>query len=1177
MKKYLLGIASIFVVCSAIWAIEIGKYTKVEYMIVEDNSGDQDSIPTSNVDSFYFSDVTPVLKVDKSNKTSTTYDLSSFSNIHFCVDSIYGDEPDKREYVDLGLESGTLWAKTNIGSRNENDPGYLFMWGKTEPYSEDVEEKSWGGYNDNYLRNEGVIHDGILSAKYDAANVYWGEHWRLPTLSEMEELLFLNSSWIIRNGVEGREFKGKNGKTLFIPANNQDANDKNVELWTGTVYKFTINKNSGSAAGHTSVYGVGTDDMDRGAPLAIRPVRISCPIGLNKREVYFANPDSSISLGFYSRPYGRILASNLTWTSSDESVATVKDGVVTAVSYGFCVVTGRYKNYKITCNVQVGNDVIHKYVDLGLPSGTLWATTNIGTTLTDGIGQYFAWGATNEKEGFKWYKTETATLMANGVVDDKSRINPKYDVATVQWGEDWRLPSPEELDELWKVCEKKWTSQNGVNGVVFVGPNGKSIFLPAAGYRYSGSGSTNYGTYGYYWSSVTYGYNTASTSSKNLMFGLNYDGVEISGGLSSQGVGDASSVRPVRKIIPDSVTFSVAEENVEVASTDAPLKLTYSCVPANVLSRLDVVWSSSDETVAKGDYGFVTPVGEGECVIKGSYKGKSVECKVKVVSTKVSIKDTIRMKLNGLDGDIGFTCYPADKVRKSDFKWTVSDNSVAKLSNNNAVLPVSKGTCTLTGVYKDFKLSSVIIVEDEQINDSIDGVEYVDLGLPSGTLWAKCNIGASKATEPGYYFIWGGMGPFDNTTSSGNSKEYLKENGIIDSTDMLCIAFDAATRYLGAGHKMPTKEQILELIENCTVSYAGMNSNSGCCFVSKNNGNELFLPATGYWDHTTSRSIYDCRYWSSSLPSEDKKTAYAFYAPYLEVRGLDSLINTQSIAIRSVVEPKNIKPITIAIDTTPLEISVYDISVPAGFTSSANDLLSAYNVEWSSSDSSVAIATDGKVDAKGEGECVITCRYKGQEASRRVVVSMPPFTLPEGDYVDLGLPSGTLWATHNLGSKNQNDFGFLYSWGEPEPKETFTTSSLWNGVDTSMLKTNGILDDNNNLTPEYDAATVLLGENWKTPNVEQFEELMSSCSTRVVIVDGTKGLLYVGPNGNSVFFPLSKNKSREGLYWSCSTQSSKYYANSFYFSIDDFKMNYHQVSEFGRRYSGYNIRPIYVK
>jgi hypothetical protein len=325
---------------------------------------------------------------------------------------------------------------------------------------------------------------------------------------------------------------------------------------------------------------------------------------------------------------------------------------------------------------------------------------------------------------------------------------------------------------------------------------------------------------------------------------------------------------------------------------------------------------------------------------------------------------------------------------------------------------------------------------------------------------------------------------------------------------------------------------------------------------------------------SAARSTADCFYWTSSLPSGDTKTAYCYHAPYLETGGLDTLINTYSHPIRSVVEPKNIKPITISIDTTPLQVYTHETAIPAGFTSSANDLISEYNVEWSSSDSSVAVVTAGKVDPIGVGECVITGEYKGQKVSRKVVVSMKGFTLPQGNYVDLGLPSGTLWATHNLGAKTQTEIGDYYSWGEIEPKESFSKTSLWSEMNMSELKSQGVIDENNVLTSDNDAATALLGMNWKIPTYQQYKELISSCTSRVVEVEGVRGILFESDNGNCLFFP-GKEEEAKGSYWTAS-MSSNYSVYSYYFSIDNFKVKYMWVSD-SRVYNGYNIRPVYIK
>jgi hypothetical protein len=87
-----------------------------------------------------------------------------------------------------------------------------------------------------------------------------------------------------------------------------------------------------------------------------------------------------------------------------------------------------------------------------------------------------------------------------GVVDNKKSLDPDDDVAHIRWGGTWRIPSINEMKELISKCTWEWTTQRGVNGQKVTGPNGNSIFLPAAGYRH-GVFTENNGTYGCYWSS----------------------------------------------------------------------------------------------------------------------------------------------------------------------------------------------------------------------------------------------------------------------------------------------------------------------------------------------------------------------------------------------------------------------------------------------------------------------------------------------------------------------------------------------------------------------------------------------------------------------------------------------------------------------------------------------------
>ena len=138
----------------------------------------------------------------------------------------------------------------------------------------------------------------------------------------------------------------------------------------------------------------------------------------------------------------------------------------------------------------------HEYVDLGLPSGLKWATCNVGANSPEEYGEYFAWGETYTKNE---YYGDNCDLF--GVEMEDIGGNPYYDVATSEWGEEWRLPTKEEFEELVEKCEWKWMKKKGVNGMLVTGPNGKSIFLPAAGFRY-GSSLNSVGSGGIYWSSI---------------------------------------------------------------------------------------------------------------------------------------------------------------------------------------------------------------------------------------------------------------------------------------------------------------------------------------------------------------------------------------------------------------------------------------------------------------------------------------------------------------------------------------------------------------------------------------------------------------------------------------------------------------------------------------------------
>ncbi len=157
-----------------------------------------------------------------------------------------------------------------------------------------------------------------------------------------------------------------------------------------------------------------------------------------------------------------------------------------------------------------------EWVDLGLPSGLLWAECNLGATKPEEYGDYYAWGETSTKEVYTWetYKYCTAvdeegwvktlskynTDSRYGTPDNLTTLQPSDDVATQKLGDGARMPTETEWYELLDNTTSEWTTVNGVYGRRLTAANGKSLFFPAAGLRY-GSELHYTGEVGYFWSS----------------------------------------------------------------------------------------------------------------------------------------------------------------------------------------------------------------------------------------------------------------------------------------------------------------------------------------------------------------------------------------------------------------------------------------------------------------------------------------------------------------------------------------------------------------------------------------------------------------------------------------------------------------------------------------------------
>lgn len=182
-------------------------------------------------------------------------------------------------------------------------------------------------------------------------------------------------------------------------------------------------------------------------------------------------------------------------------------------------------------------------IDLGLPSGTKWAPCNVGATEIYECGGYYAWGETSQKDVYDWNSYIHCDGSDNSCHNLGSNIClSKFDVAHIKWGGKWQMPAYEQFKELVDFCTYEWTNLYGIPGGKFTGPNGKSIFFPAAGLRYNSSFGCREND-GRYWSG-TIGRDFPETA---CALNFNSDGADCSSGWggiwSNRYLGQ--SVRPV--------------------------------------------------------------------------------------------------------------------------------------------------------------------------------------------------------------------------------------------------------------------------------------------------------------------------------------------------------------------------------------------------------------------------------------------------------------------------------------------------------------------------------------------------------------------------------------------------------------------------------------------------------
>lgn len=772
--------------------------------------------------------------------------------------------------------------------------------------------------------------------------------------------------------------------------------------------------------------------------------------------------------------------------------------------YDFEVISNACNNGQQTISLRgtgVGAPVLpDNAVDLGLPSGTLWAKCNLGAELAYATGDKYAWGEPYTKSEFtwktyKWAKGSNNTLTKynsdpdRGTVDNKLYLDVEDDAAHVVWGGNWYTPTEDELLELLTCCTWTWHSIGGINGYKVTSNNaecaGKFIFLPAGGYA-EGKSVFDVNNGGNYWTSSRY-YDKS---------GLHFTADEIKTSNYNRYYG--FSIRPVYRIYLKDFTLDRSELSLDRGG-EYTFSVTYT--PGNATTR-QLIWKSSDPTVA------------------------SVDSKGKVKAL-----------------------------------W--------------------QGTAVITAQTNDGKLIRQCVVTVNQVLYPVP--EAVDLGL--SVKWASFNLGAAIPTDRGDYFAWGetegkysGKNNFAWDTykysyngSSSKRSKYNDEDGCY----YLSASDDAASVYLGGDWRMPTAKEVSELINNCKCEPVTLDGVHGYRITGLN-GNSIFLPTTGSYDYSLHDYTYYGHYWTSQR--YDSREAYELRISY------DDNFDRSYIKIYSGILPLGlaIRPVFAKRVVEKLNISDERLVISQGHTKELTVsgwpyLYDEVAVQWESEDTNVAIVKDGKVMAVGVGKTTVRAILSADHQISCECVIVVPDTRGH-EFVDFNLPSGTLWATCNIGATSPEQYGDYFAWGEIEPKNDYSWDTYKFYKDGKTTKYLGRSSEK--LEDEDDAAVMNWNGVWRMPTNSDFKELRNFCKYHEETINGIKGMLFQREeDGPTLFIPYAGQHydtstidvGQIGFLWTSETPGARSNLARFFY-IEDSSTGLYE----GDRNVGISVRPVCV-
>ena len=851
-------------------------------------------------------------------------------------------------------------------------------------------------------------------------------------------------------------------------------------------------------------------------------------------EISFETPLVQLNVGETKKLSVRVNngdVRDLQWSSNNENVATVKEGVVTAMGIGTCIITARIGDVAATCQVSVKKADEHSYVDLGL--SVMWATCNVGAENSWSYGEYYSWGETETKSNFSWstykwcsgssYNTLTKycynySYSGNGVIDDKRTLDLEDDAAHVNWGGYWRMPTSLEMRELIDSCTWEWTQINGVNGYkVTSNRNGftdKFIFMPAGGYKYE-KGLDLYGSNCVYWSS------TLSDEKPIGVFGISFSSKDRNTSYYTRYQGFC--VRPVRpsdKWI-DKLTLELDNDELDLYVNDT---FTLTAILKNDGQVLDnsFIWSTDNPYVATIDAnGTVIGISKGSANISVSFCGITAVCTVNV----------------------------SERESHNDYEYV------------DLGLSALWGTSNL-GTSKPEKIGSYY--------------SWGEIETKSEFNWSTYKY----AVETSDYYLT----KYCYDSRYGND-QFTDNKYVLDLSD------DVAHVDRGGDWRIPTSSEFRELIKFCTWTYTTQNGKYGYRVTSKvpgYTGRSLFIPIGGLYEDTDNTNTEYGVYWSNLLHKSNPSYAMCllFNSTAVSVGGINRMLG---VPVRPVCTSDRWPGVTsVELERkyiTLLPHNSYEAKVTV--LSGKLDYSDLSSIEWSSNNPEVAYVKNGVIYACLAGTTTVIAKYNDLVDSCTVEVEN---VFENGhDYVDLGL--SVKWASVNVGASEPEDYGNYYSWGDITTRETYS----WyyyryaKGSRTTLTKycfesKQGYDDFTDNkmvLDPEDDVAYVEWGGNWRMPTKDEQEELITNCDWTKTVRNGVNGFIVTskieGYTDRSIFIPLSgyyenskiSDRGECGYLWS-NTLSEEYTSDGYNLYMES-KGNGVSPAE---RFYGLSIRPV---